>query len=59
MVEIFEMPHFSHFQDQIGKMGHFQKFENKKVMYLKKERDQFSNRKRTENEIFRFWSISK
>ena len=43
------MPHFSDFQNQIGKMGHFKKL----------SRDQFFNRKGTENEIFRFWGISK
>ena len=30
-----------------------------KVGYLKKARDQFENRKRTENEILRFWYIAK
>ena len=49
MFEFFEMPHFSHFQNQIGKMGHFKKL----------ARDQFFNRKGTENEILRFWGISK
>ena len=38
-----------HFQNQIGKMGHFKKL----------ARDQFLNRKGTENEILRFWDISK
>ena len=53
------MPHFSHFQNQIEKM-HFQKFEHKKVGHFKKlTRDQFKNRKETENEIPRFWGISK
>jgi len=33
----------------IGKMGHFKKM----------TRDQFKNRKGTENEILRFWGISK
>ena len=28
MFEFFEMPHFSHFQNKIGKMGHFKKFEH-------------------------------
>ena len=34
---------------KIGKMGHFKKL----------ARDQFKNRKETENEILRFWGISK
>ena len=60
MFEFFEMPHFPHFQNQIGKMGHFKKFEHKNVRHLKKlARDHFFNRKRTENEILRFWGISK
>ena len=60
MFEFFEMPHFSHFQNQIGKMGHFKKFEHKKVGHFKKlARDQFYNWKWTENEILRFWGISK
>ena len=43
-----------------GKMGHFKKFEHKKSEHFKKlARDQFSNRKSTENKIVRFWGISK
>ena len=54
-----EMPHFSHFQNQIEKMGHFRKNEHKKVGHFgKKARDQFLNEKRTENEYVRFWGIS-
>ena len=49
MFEFFEMPYFSHFQNQIGKMGRFKKLTC----------DQFQNRKGTENEIRRFWGISK
>ena len=49
MFEFFEMPHFSHFQNQIGKMEHFKKL----------ARDQFLNKKGTENEILRFWGVSK
>ena len=49
------MPHFSHFQNQIGKMGHFKKFEHQKVGHFKnKARDQFKSRKGTENELIRF-----
>ena len=41
-------------------MGHFKKFEHKKVgKFQKLARDQFQNRKRTENDILRFWGISK
>ena len=36
MFENFEMPHFSHFQNQIGKMGHFKSFEHKKAGHFKK-----------------------
>ena len=44
----------------MGKMGHFKKFEHKKVGQFKKlARDRFFNRKGTENEILRFWGISK
>ena len=44
----------------MGKMGHFKKFEDKKVGHFKKlTRDQIKNRKGTENEIRRFWGISK
>ena len=49
MFENFEMPHFSQFQNQIGKMGHF------KIL----ARDQFLNRKGTENGIIRFLGNSK
>ena len=59
MFDFFEIPHFSHFQNQIGKMRHFKNVEDMKVGYLKKARDQFENRKRTENEILRFWYIAK
>ena len=60
MFEFFEMPHFSYLILKMGKMGHFKKFEHKKVGQFKKLiRDQFQNRKRTENEILRFWGISK
>ena len=60
MFEFFEIPHFSHLQNQIGKMGHFKKFEHKKVGHFKKlARDLFLNGKGTENEILRFWGISK
>ena len=42
MFENFEMPDFSHFQNQIGKMGHFKIFELKKVEHFKiLARDQF------------------
>ena len=41
-------------------MGHFKKFEHKKVGHFKKlTRDQIENRKGTENAILRFWGISK
>ena len=41
-------------------MGHFKKLEHKKVGHFKKlTRDQFKNIKGTENEILRFWGISK
>ena len=54
-----EMPHFSHFQNQMGKMGHFRKNEQKKVGHFeKKARDRFENEKRTQNEYVRFWGIS-
>ena len=54
------MPHFPQFQNQKGKIGHFKKFEHKNVGHFKKlTRDQFRNRKGTENEILRFWGISK
>ena len=44
--QFFEMPHFSHFQNQIGKMGHFKKIEHKKVGHFRKlARDQFLDRK--------------
>ena len=44
---------------KMGKMGHFKKFEHKKSGHFKKlARDQFSNRKSTENKIARFWGIS-
>ena len=43
------MPHFSYLILKIGKMGHFKKL----------ARDQFQNRKGTENDILRFWGISK
>ena len=60
MFEIFEMPHFSLFQNQIGKMGHFKYFEHRKVGHFGFfARDHFENRKGTENEIIRFWGISK
>ena len=50
----------SHFFSENGKMGHFKKFEHKKFGHLKKlTRDQINNRKETENEIRRFWGISK
>ena len=48
MFDFFEMRHFSDLILKMGKMGHF-----------KKARDQFLNRKGTENEIVRFWDISK
>ena len=45
---------------KMGKMGHFEKFELKKVGHFKKLTcDQIKNRKSTENEIRRFWGISK
>ena len=60
MFEFFEMPHFSYLILKMGKMGHFKKFEHKKVGHFRKlARDQFLDRKRTENEILRFWGISK
>ena len=38
----FEMPHFSHFQNQIGKMEHSEKNEHKKEGHFDKNvRDQF------------------
>ena len=44
MFENFEMPHFSHFQNQIGKMGHFKIFEHKKAGHFEiLARDQFLN----------------
>ena len=49
-----------HFQNQIGKMGHFKIFEHKKAGHFEiLARDQFLNSKRTENEIHRFLGISK
>ena len=37
-----EMPHFSYLILKMGKMGHFKKFEHKKVGHFKKlARDQF------------------
>ena len=43
-------PTFSHFQNQIGKMGHFKKFGHEKVGHFEKlARDHFLNRKGTEN----------
>ena len=60
MFEFFEMPHFSYLILKMGKMGHFEKFEHEKVGHFKKlARDQFYNWKWTENEILRFWGISK
>ena len=54
------MPHFSYLILKMGKMGHFKKFEHKKVGHFKKlTRDQIKNSERTENEIRRFWGISK
>jgi len=42
MFQNFEMPRFSHFQNQIGKMGHFKIFEHKKAGHFKiLARDQF------------------
>ena len=43
------MPHFSYLILKMGKMGHFKKL----------TRDRFENREGTENEILRFWGISK
>ena len=46
MLEFFEMPHFSYLILKMGKMGHFKKFEHKKVGHFEKlARDQFLNRK--------------
>ena len=39
-VRFFEMTHFFHFQNQIGKIGHFKKIEHKKWAF-KKSCDQF------------------
>ena len=51
---------FCHFQNQIGKMGHFKIFEHKKVGHFKiLARDQYENWIGTENEIYRFVGISK
>ena len=56
MFENLEMPHF---QNQMGKMGNFRNFENKKIRHFeKKARDRFENEKRTQNEYVRFWGIS-
>ena len=49
MFEFFEMPHFSHFQNQIEKMGHFKKL----------ARDQFKSKKGTENELLRLGHLKK
>ena len=60
MFENFEMPHFSYLILRMGKMGYFKNFEHKRVGHFKKlARDQLKNRKGTENEIIRFWDISK
>ena len=59
MFEIFEMPHFSHFQDQIGKMRYFKNSRLRKWGIAEKARDGFLNKKETENEILRFRGISK
>ena len=32
-----EMPHFSHFQNQTGKIGHFWKYEQEKVWHFEKK----------------------
>ena len=51
--EIFEMPHF---ENQMGKIGHFKVFERWKVGHFEeKSRDQFQNEKGTEHECVRFF----
>ena len=60
MFENFEMPDFSYLILKMGKIGHFKIFEHEKVGHFKiLARDQFLNRKGTENGIIRFLGISK